>query len=121
MAKMLLNLRHVPEDEADEVRAFLDANRIAWYETKPGLFGISLGAIWVKHDQDIAQAKELMADYQVGRQAKMRAEHEAARRDGTAETFGSLLRDRPGWVLIRVVGIILLLALTALPGYLLWR
>ena len=30
MAKMLLNLRHVPEDEADDVRAFLDANRIAW-------------------------------------------------------------------------------------------
>lgn len=119
MAKMLLNLRHVPEDEADEVRAFLDANRIAWYETKPGLFGISLGAIWVKHDADIAEAKRLMADYQVKRQAKMRSEYEAARRDGTAETFGSLLRERPGWVLIRVLGIILLLALMALPAWLL--
>lgn len=121
MAKMLLNLRHVPEDEADDVRAFLDANRIAWYETRPGLFGISLGAIWVKHDSDIAEAKRLMADYQAARKAKVRAEHEAARRDGTAETFSSLLRERPLWVLVRVLGIILLLALMALPGYLLWR
>ena len=121
MAKLLLNLRHVPEEEADEVRAFLDANSIAWYETRPGLFGISLGAIWVKHDQDIAQAKRLMADYQRERQAKMRAEHEAALRDGSAETFASMLRDRPGWVLVRVLAIVLLLALMALPGYLLWR
>lgn len=121
MAKMLLNLRNVPDDEADEVRAFLDANRIAWYETKPGLFGISLGAIWVTHDEDVAEAKRLMADYQAGRQAKVRAEHEAARRDGSAETFASLLRERPLWVLVRVVGIILLLALMGLPGYLLWR
>lgn len=121
MAKLLLNLRNVPDEEADEVREFLDANRIAWYETRPGLFGISLGAIWVKHDSDVEQARKLMADYQRERQAKMRAEHETAMRDGTAETFGSLVRERPMWVLVRVVGILLLLALMALPGYLLWR
>ena len=33
----LLNLRHVPDDEADDVRAMLDDNRIAFYETKPSL------------------------------------------------------------------------------------
>lgn len=121
MAKMLLNLRHVPEDEADDVRAFLDANGIAWYETRPGLFGISLGAIWIRHDSDFPEARRLMSDYQEGREWKMRAEHEKARREGTAETFGSLLRDRPAWVIVRVIGIILLLALMALPGYLLWR
>lgn len=120
MAKMLLNLRHVPDDEADEVRAFLDANRIAWYETRPGLFGVSLGAIWIRDNEDHDQAKRLMATYQEGRQAKMRAQNEAARRDGSAETFASMLRDRPGWVLVRVLGIILLLLLLALPGYLLW-
>ncbi|MGY0632849.1 DUF6164 family protein [Luteimonas sp. A478] len=121
MAKLLLNLRHVPDDEADEVRAMLDANRIAWYETRPGLFGISLGAIWVKHDSDIQEAKRLMATYQTGRQAKMRAEHEAAMREGTAETFATMMRERPGWVLARVLGILLLLALMGLPAYLLSR
>ena len=110
MAKMLLNLRHVPEDEADDVRAFLDANGIAWYETTPGLFGISLGAIWIKHDSDFPEARRLMSDYQEGRTWKLRA-----------ETFGSLLRERPGWVIVRIIGIIALLVLMALPGYLLWR
>lgn len=121
MAKLLLNLRHVPDDEADDVRGFLDAHDIAWYETRPGPFGISLGAIWVKHDADIVEAKRLMAEYQRGREARMRAEHEAARREGRAETFGSLVREKPLWVLLRVAAIVLLLALMALPGYLLWR
>lgn len=121
MSKLLLNLRHVPDDEADDVRAFLDAHRIAWYETKPGPLGISQGAIWVKHDSDIAEAKRLMAAYQGERRTRVRAEHAAARRAGSAESFASLLRERPGWVLLRVLGIVLLLALMALPGYLLWR
>ncbi|NZA27375.1 hypothetical protein H0E84_13365 [Luteimonas sp. SJ-92] len=121
MSKLLLNLRNVPDDEAADVRAFLDANRIAWYETRPGPFGISMGGIWVKHDQDVPEAKRLMADYQAGRRTRVRAEHEAARREGREETFAMLLRERPGWVLLRVAGILLLLALMALPGYLLWR
>ncbi|MDH5823929.1 DUF6164 family protein [Luteimonas sp. RD2P54] len=121
MAKRLLDLRNVPDDEAADVRAFLDANRIAWYETQAGPFGISMGGIWVEHDQDVAQAKRLMADYQRERQARVRAEHEAARREGREETFATLLRERPGWVLLRLAAILLLLALMALPGYLLWR
>ena len=47
MATLLLNLRHVPEDEADDVRALLDANGIAWYETQPSRWGISGGGIWL--------------------------------------------------------------------------
>ena len=36
MSKVLMHLRNVPDDEADGVRAFLDAHRIAWYQTRPG-------------------------------------------------------------------------------------
>ncbi|MCX7041690.1 MAG: DUF6164 family protein, partial [Gammaproteobacteria bacterium] len=32
MSKLLLNLRNVPDDEADDVRALLDAHGIAYYE-----------------------------------------------------------------------------------------
>ena len=39
MAKFLMNLRDVPDDEADEVRALLDANGFGWYETKPSFWG----------------------------------------------------------------------------------
>lgn len=121
MSKVLLNLRNVPDDEADGVRGFLDAHRIAWYQTRPGPLGITAGAIWIRHDEDFAQARRLMDAYQQQLRERVRAERAAAQAQGRAETFASMLRDRPGWVLVRVLAIVALLALMALPGYLLWR
>jgi hypothetical protein len=121
MAKLLLNLRNVPEDEADDVRAMLDAHGIAFYETRPSLWGISAGGIWVTEDAAIAQAKRLMADYQQARGERARAEYAAARRDGTAETFWTLLRADPGRMVLNVLAILFLLALVALPVILLGR
>ena len=43
MTTLLLNLRQVPDDEAEEVRALLNEHRIAFYETTPSLWGISPG------------------------------------------------------------------------------
>ncbi|MGD4884363.1 DUF6164 family protein, partial [Xanthomonas citri pv. citri] len=34
MAKLLLNLRNVPDDEADEVRALMREQRVQVYETR---------------------------------------------------------------------------------------
>lgn len=121
MAKLLMNLRHASEEEAADVRAFLDAGRIDWYETRPGLFGISLGGIWIRQDADFPRARRLMDEYQAERGARVRAERASELREGRAETFLDLLRDRPVWVLWRVLAIILLLGLMAVPGYLLWR
>ena len=121
MSKLLLNLRNVPDDEADDVRGFLDAAGIAHYETRPSLFGISAGGIWVKHDADVAEAKRLMATYQGERQRRVRAEHERARRDGTAETFADIVREQPMRVVLTGVAIVLLLGLMALPAWLLSR
>lgn len=120
MAKLLLNLRHVPDDEADDVRGFLEANGIAFYETRPSLFGVSAGGIWVKHDGDVEAAKALMADYQRARQQRARDEHAAAVRDGTAETFAGLLRAQPLRVALTLLAIALLVGLMAWP-YLLLR
>ena len=50
MAKLLLKMRLVPDDEAADVRAMLDAARIPWYETEPSRWGISHGGIWVRDD-----------------------------------------------------------------------
>lgn len=119
MAKLLLNLRHVPEDEADDVRAMLTDSRIAFYETKPSAWGISAGGIFVTEDSDVAEAKRLMADYQGRRSTRARAEYEAAQRDGTAETFWSVLRAEPGRVALVGLAIVFLLALVALPVLLL--
>lgn len=121
MAKLLLNLRNVPDDEADDVRAFLDAARIEHYETRPGPFGISAGGIWVREDDDVAQAKRLMAEYQGERAIRMRAEREQARRDGTAETFADVARAQPLRVVLSILAILLLVGLMALPAILIGR
>jgi len=119
MSKLLLNLRNVLDDESDEVRAMLRAARIEFYETQPSRWGISHGGIWISDDADIAQAKRLMAEYQAQRRDRVRAENEAARRDGSAETFATVLREQPVRVLLTALAILVLLGLVALPALLL--
>lgn len=121
MSKLLLNLRMVLEDEAQDVRVMLDAHRIEYYETQPSRWGISYGGIWVTHDRDIAQAKALMADYQAQRRERARGERASALHDGTAETFGSVLRREPARVVLTLLAILALLGLVALVPLLLMR
>ncbi len=119
MSKLLLNLRNVPDDEADDVRAMLETHRIAFYETTPSMWGISLGGIWITEDAAVAEAKRLMADYQQQRGVRVRDEYAAAKREGTAETFGMVLRAEPGRVALLVLAILFVLGLMALPALLL--
>lgn len=121
MAKLLLNLRMVPDDEAADVRAFLAEHGIAWYETKPSRWGISYGGIWLERDEDLAEAKRLMAAYQSRRQADARAAQAEAERDGTAETFADVFRADPLRVVLTLAAIVALLGLVALPVWLLHR
>lgn len=119
MSRLLLNLRHVPDDEADDVREMLSQARIEFYETKPSIWGFSLGGIFVTDEADVPEARRLMDDYQERRRVRARAEYEAAVRDGTAETFWTVLRDDPVRVVLAVLGIVFLLGLVALPVWLL--
>src|SRR5688572_5915131 len=119
MAELLLDLRNVPDDEAGDVRAMLDTAHIAFYETPSSMWGISAGGIYVTQNADVAEAKRLMADYQAQRRSRVRAEREAAVRDGTAETFWIVLRAEPLRVVLTIVAIVSLLGLVALPMVLL--
>ena len=121
MSKLLLNLRDVPDDEADDVRRFLDSGGIGYYETRPSFWGISGGGIWIRDDGDIAEAKRLMAEYQRERQARARKERAEAERTGTAETFVDVLRAQPLRVALTLITIVLLLGLTAIPVLMLWQ
>jgi hypothetical protein len=121
MSKLLLNLRDVPDDEADDVRRFLDSGGIGYYETRPSRWGISAGGIWIRNDGDVAEAKRLMAKYQRERQARAREERAEAERNGTAETFADVLRTQPWRVVLAVITIVLLLGLMAAPALLLWQ
>jgi len=121
MATLLLNLRNVPDDEADEVRALLGARRIEFYETRPSRWGVSAGAIWIADDADADRAKELMAAYQAERQARARTELAAAKAQGLAPTWWSTVRDEPLRVLLTLLTTLLVLGLVALPVFMLSR
>ena len=119
MSKLLMNLRNVPDDEAEDVRAMLDAQQIAFYETRPSIWGVSAGGIWVTEDAAFADARRAMDDYQQQRTARARAEYAAAKQAGTAATFVTMLRAEPARVVMSVLGIILAVALVTLPFFLL--
>lgn len=119
MPKLLLNLRGVPDDEADDVRALLDAERIAYYETTPNLWGITAGGIWITEDADFAAAKRAFDDYEQQRSVRARAEYAEARRAGTAETILTLLRDDPLRVVMTLIGILIVLGLATIPFFVL--
>lgn len=120
MAKLLLNLRNVPDDESDEVRAWLKREGIAFYETSPSSWGISHGGIWLEDDSELPRAKALMAEYQAARASQARAAAEQARREGRQETFADQLRQRPAYVIGVLVVIVVIVAVTlALPWWLL--
>lgn len=121
MAKLLLRMRLVPDDEAADVRAMLDAARIPWYETEPSRWGVSHGGIWIRDDEDAPRARALMAEYQAARRERVRAEREAALRDGTAETFADIVRREPLRVAFAILGILGALALLAVVPFLLHR
>lgn len=121
MAKLLLNMRMVPGDEADDVRGFLGEHGIAFHETRPSRWGISHGGIWISDDRDYPRARALMDDYQAQRKERARAEYAQALEDGSAETFADVVRREPLRVLLVGLGIAGLLLLVALPIMLLWR
>lgn len=119
MARQLLNLRNVPEDEADEVREFLREHGIEHYETPPHRWGISMGAIWIRHDADYPSARRLMDDYQAKRARRARADYADRQRRGETESFLDVLRRRPVQVLAYLAVAAGILVLFSLPVWLL--
>lgn len=115
MAKLLLNLRNVPDDEADEVRDLFVGHQIDFYETKPSMWGVSAGGIWLANAGQLDEALALLADYQAQRATRARAEREAAVREGRAPSTWSNLRENPRQAVVAVVGIALMLAIVTLP------
>ena len=114
MAKLLLNLRHVPDDEADEVRGWLSSDGYDWYETQPSRWGVSAGGLWLRRDQDYPRARSAMNAYQQARAERAREARSQALADGTEPTLLQAVRARPMVMLTNLIAILLLLGLMAL-------
>ena len=72
MSRLLFKMRHVPHDEAEDIRRLLEDHDIDFFETFSGNWGISVPAIWLKHDDQFEAARILIDDYQAERIHKMR-------------------------------------------------
>lgn len=112
-----MNLRGVPEDEADDVRALLDSHGIDYFETPPNHWGITAGAIWLGDDDRATEVSDLLAAYQEQRRQRALAERERQRREGAQETIGSHLRRRPLASLTYLLLIAGLIYLTVRPFF----
>lgn len=115
MPLLLLNLRNVPEDEADEVRALLDEHHIDYYETRPSLWGVSGGGLWLPDDRQEDEARKRLAAYQAARGERVRRERELAISEGRAPSAWAAFRENPLRALATLLGIVLMLGLATLP------
>ena len=88
MTTLVFRLRHVPEDEAREVRSLLDEARVEWYETTAGTWGIAMPGLWVDDPDEAVRARALIDAYQDERATRMAGER------GAVSTFARL-RERP--------------------------
>ncbi|PPD35616.1 MAG: hypothetical protein CTY19_00765 [Methylomonas sp.] len=87
MSILFFHLRGVPADEAEDIRELLTNNQITFYETSAGMFGISLPAIWLNHEDDLTLAQHLFDVYQQQRANEQRALYVIRRQQGHEPGF----------------------------------
>lgn len=114
MARRLLDLRHVPLEEAAALRAELAEHDIDYYELPPSAFGISAGSIWVRRDEDWPRAREVFDRFQDDYR-------DAARRAPPVPPLREQLRRHPGRIIGYALAAVLILLLMGWPVLQLWR
>jgi len=71
--KKVFDLKHVCQQEAQDVRELLQANEIAFYETYENIWQTSSPAMWVYDDSSYRAARDLIEQYQSERKSRLRA------------------------------------------------
>lgn len=95
MPILLFNLKGVPDDEAEDIRALLNSNGIDYYETPAGNWAASVPAIWLNDGSQRPQARLLIDQYQRERLIRARAEYAQLQKDGKHRTILDLIRENP--------------------------
>jgi hypothetical protein len=109
MSKLLIKLRHAPDDEIQEIQSLLREHQIDFYQTQYGPWGISAPGIWVNDDHQYDRAKALLDDYQENRFREKHADYERLRRAGQHRTFLQHMLENPVQVILYslIAGLIL--------------
>ncbi len=112
MSHLLFGLRHVPEDEAEEVRALLRSHRVEFYETEPNRWGISAGGLWTHDAAAVDPARELIESYQAERQQRAKDEWREAQERGEAPNLWQACRAEPVRMALVLLAVLAIAALT---------
>jgi len=115
MPHHLMNLRHVPDDEAEEIRALFDEHEVPFYETPPSRWGISMGGFWVHDDDEAVRARALLQEYQSERFQRQRSAYEQDLAAGRVGGFWNRLRHKPVTILAACVAIAVILGFSLAP------
>ncbi|SFR66003.1 hypothetical protein SAMN05216203_2298 [Marinobacter daqiaonensis] len=115
MPHHLMNLRHVPDDEADEIRALFEAHDVNYYETPPSFWGISMGGFWVHDEIEAERARALLAEYQARRQSSQRQAWEDALREGRGAGVWQQFIRKPVTVLAALIALVFILGVSLAP------
>jgi len=109
MSVPFFRLRNVPEDEAEDIRELLENNNIDYYETPAGNWGISMPSIWLNDDEQLEEAKALLAQYQTERQKRVRAERDQNKKSGKRESIvGELFSNPAQFVFYIAIAVVIL-------------
>jgi hypothetical protein len=113
MAIQLVKLRHMPADELEEIHALMIEHDIEVYETGAGSWGISMPALWLRHDAQYEQAQALLDSYAEERFQRMRGEYQALKAAGKARTFLDIARENPirYFVYVAMIGALIYISL----------
>ena len=95
MSVILFKLKHVPDDEADEVRELLAKNSINYYETSAGKWGISMPAIWLSDEAQFGRARSLIEECQRERVRRVQEQYKKLEREGKIETIVDRIKQKP--------------------------
>ncbi|WP_100638909.1 DUF6164 family protein [Marinobacter salexigens] len=115
MPHHLMNLRHVPDDEAEEIRDLFEAHEVRYYETPPSRWGISMGGFWVHDTEEAQRARTLLQDYQRQRMESQREAYEQRRSQGEGGGIWYMLRQKPVRTVAAVLSILVIAGLSLLP------
>ncbi|RBW52036.1 DUF6164 family protein [Marinobacter sp. F3R11] len=115
MPHHLMNLRHVPDDEAEEIRALFDAHDVRYYETPPSRWGISMGGFWVHDIEEAERARGLLQEYQRKRMECQREAYEARRSNGETGGIWRMFRHKPLRTLAACLAIVVMIGFSLLP------
>lgn len=110
MAKLLFKLHNVPEDEAHEVRELLAEHGFVTYETHAGFWGLGVSAIWLRDNEQLPEARALLAQYQ-----RTRAEQQRAEPPSERPTLIGQLFAHPFRFLAIVVALVVVLLVSLVP------